>query len=179
MTQKKLIEVKKLSFNRARMVRTMGQAKTEFHHRAGAMVRNKARSLIRQGLGTSQPGEPPRGKTKRLKSSILFDVDESSRKPSVLIGPKILESHSPSIRSVDGPASKILEHGGKVEVREERISGGKWQRVGLRRPPMSLSAGAVTRWRRVTVKRRPYMLPALRATESRFPGLWRGIFKKG
>lgn len=176
MTSKRLISVDQ-KFNRSGMVKTMDRTKSKVHQKAGELVVSTAKSLIQSSVNTSQPGQPPKGKTDRLRGSILYAVEGGSQ-PSVLVGAKILNSTNQSVRS-SSPASEILEHGGKIEVHEVKRSGGKWQRVGIASMPLTLSPAVETRWRRVAVKKRPFMLPALRAVQNKLPSLWRGMFKKG
>jgi len=179
MTGKSLIEMKKLFFDRKTMIKSMDRAHMRFLAKAGAFVRRSARSSIKQSKKTSEPGKPPKGKTKRLKGSILFGVDQSGRKPSVVIGPVKLESENKVIRSLGPPISEILERGGQIEIHEQQRSDGTWVQMRQRQEPMGLSGKTQQRWRRVTVQQRPYMLPALRENQGKFPGLWRGQFKKG
>lgn len=167
----------KQHFNRPLMVKTMDRAKAEVHREAGEMVVRTARSLIQQSETISQPGSPPNGKTGLLQASILFEV-EGGNNPTVLVGPKRLDRSNDAVRT-SSPVPSILEHGGKIEVHEVRRPDGTWRRIGFSKPPLILSAAAETRWRRVTVKKRPFMLPALKASQKHFPGLWRGKFKKG
>ncbi len=179
MTGNSLIEMKKLFFDRPGMIKHKDRATTRFLVKAGAFVRRSARSAIRKSKKSSAPGQPPRDKTKRLKGSILFGLDTVRGRPSVLIGPTKLDSKNKNVRAVRNPISEILEKGGEVEVHEEQHRDGTWHQIRERRMPLFLSANMQTRWRRVTVQARPYMLPALRSNQAKFPGLWRGQFKKG
>jgi hypothetical protein len=170
-----LIEMKQLFFDRPGMTKNMDRAKLRFLSKAGAYVRRSARSSIRQSKKTSEPGRPPKGKTKRLKDSIFFGLD----KKSVVIGPIKLESKNRNVRTFGPPVSEILERGGEVEVHEIQGRDGTWSQIRERSVPLSLSPDRATRWRKVKVAARPFMVPALRANQSKFPGLLKGQFKKG
>lgn len=53
--------------------------------RSGAYLRKVARNMVKKGNSASAPGTPPHTKSGRLKSSILFGVDNQSE--TVVIGP--------------------------------------------------------------------------------------------
>jgi len=170
---KSLVEIKKIFFDRPGLNKTMSRARLQFLSKAGAFVRRSARSSIRQSKKTSEPGQPPKGKTKRLKESIFFGLEKNS----VVIGPVKLESANKHVRTLGPPVSEVLERGGEIEVHEYQDRSGSWVQI-RGSSERRLIGSRPTRWRKVKVSARPFMVPALRANQSKFPGLWRGLFKK-
>jgi hypothetical protein len=72
-----------------------------------------------------------------------------------------------------------MEHGGDIVLREFQLPNGKWVRDDARhRRSHKGGKGQPQRTRRATIQPRPFMQPALKANQSKFPGLWRGQFKK-
>lgn len=133
-------------------------------------------------LASSKPGEAPRGRTKRLKNSILFAYDRQT--DSGLIGP----IHFPGSRSSHAP--RVLEFGGLSFVRvvnkdkpkgnarkatpeqiaafkrllkEGRIQYEKKRRSILEKP--------------VTIAPRPYVGPSLRKNLNRIPQGFRNLIR--
>lgn len=170
-----LIEVTKLFFDRPGLLKTMNRARLQFLSKAGAFVRRSARSLIRQSKQTSKPDQPPKGKTNRLKNTILFGLEKNS----VVIGPVKLESTAKNVKTFGPPVCEVLERGGEIRVHEYQSRNGSWLQITGSSEQSPLAQARPTRWRKVKVSARPFMVPALRANQSKFPGLWRGLFKKG
>lgn len=132
-------------------------------------------------LASSLPGEAPRGRTKRLKGSILFAFD--SRSQSALVGP----TGFPGSKSEHAP--RVLEEGGQSTVRvpiERKKAGDRKptqkQLEGLKK---AREAGKLKKRSNhrsileipVTIKPRPYVGPALRKNLDRIPRGFRNLIR--
>ncbi len=117
--------------------------------KAGAFVRQRARSLIRPRKRSARPGEPPSSHLGLLRRFIYFGYDQG--KKSVVIGPAKLNQRNPY---GDTTVPEVLEVGGTVT-------------------PGSGKHKETRRYRG-----NPYMGPALEAEKSKFPTLWRNSVKR-
>ncbi len=167
---------------------------------AGAYVRQAARRSVRVAKKNSKPGEPPKAKGKRFKSSIVFAADAAG----VTIGP---------IRFTDGNSTQaVLEFGGTrratlgaIVARKERADprlkkahalppkkreaySGTWREKIARRDAMikrlrtagKISEDVLTSKESKTVKTfrvapRPYMGPALNKSKATAVDLFRKL----
>jgi len=137
------MRIKSMFFDRAKIVRAVSRAKRQVLSKAGAFIRQRARTSIRKRKRTSRPGEPPSSHTGLLRRFILFGYDR--RGDSVVVGPVGFRRSS---------APNALEFGGRTTVESGR-------RAKRRR------------WRVVRIAARPYMGPALEKERSNLPPLWR------
>ena len=105
-------QVKKLFFDRKRVIDAVGRAQRQQLSKAGAFVRRRARSSIRRRKKISAPGSAPSSHTGLLKRNIFFAYEP--KRASVIIGPVRLNK--------PGRAPRILELGGQVrrKVRSKR-----------------------------------------------------------
>lgn len=145
-------------FDRAAVIDAMDKASLRALSRFGAFVRRSAKSLIRKRRAVSQPGSPPSSHTGLLKQFLFFFWDPETR--SVVVGPIKLNQKS-------GEAPSLLEYGGKINAREQRIT---VKKEGSTRQVV-IPAG--TR----TYSARPYMQPALDANLSKLPDMWSNAIK--
>ena len=113
--------MKMLFFDAPRVQRAMDQATRKSLSRAGAFIRQRAKTSIRKRKGISRPGSPPHSHAGHLRRLIFFAYDPGSE--SVVIGP---------VRFKAGEAPNLLEFGGRA-VREGRS--GRRRRVRYRRRP--------------------------------------------
>ena len=163
------IEVKKLFFDRRKVLDKIGRANARSLSKAGAFVRRRARSSIRRRKAVSQPGSPPSchstDKVATLKN-ILFAYEP--RRQSVVVGPVKLHGHQ-YVGSVltSGTVPETLEFGRTVGLREKMV-GKRWVSMGRRRP----RPGQPVRVRKATIRARPFMRPALDHEADSFPELW-------
>jgi len=97
-------------FDAEKVLRAMDNATRKSLSKAGAYVRQRARSSIRTRKQTSAPGQPPSDHGGALKRLLFFAYDQPSR--SVVIGPTLFEGSARAGQSV--PAPKALEIGGPV-----------------------------------------------------------------
>ena len=173
---RKLIDVKKLFFDRAAMQKGMAKAKLKFLGKAGAFVMRRARTSIRSSKKISQPGQPPRAHgQKLLKRNIFFALDKA--REMTLVGPLFLNQIN---RDQDGQPTKgtvpnVLEYGGTIKILEV-FKFGRWQRADQR--STRRNAGLPTRIRVVHIAARPFMGPALEKEKPNFPAMLAGTFKK-
>jgi len=137
------MRIKSMFFDRAKIVRAVSRAKRQVLSKAGAFIRQRARTSIRRRKSASRPGEPPSSHTGLLRRFILFGYDRWS--DSVVVGP---------VGFRRSKAPNVLEFGGRTTVE----SGGRAKRK---------------RSRVVRIAARPYMGPALEKERSNLPALWR------
>jgi hypothetical protein len=143
------LRIKDLFFDRQKVERAADKAKREVLSKAGAFIRQTARTSIRKRKGVSPPGNPPYSHTGLLRRFILFGYDRST--DSVVVGPARI--------SKPGDAPHALEFGGTTEMEQRRR--GRRVRVKAR------------------IRKRPYMGPAMEKELPKFPTLWRNSIRSG
>jgi len=148
------MKVTTLFFDRPKVRRAVDRAKRRALSRAGAFIRQRARTSIRKRKGASQPGQPPRSHEGSLRRLILFGFDRAS--DSVVVGPVRLNK--------PGEAPSTLEFGGRATVARRRT-----RKDGKR----------VTQSKRVRIAARPYMGPALRKELPNIPKAWANSVRGG
>ena len=166
---------KEFFFDRPAVTNAVDRGAKKALSKAGAFVRQRARSSIRKRKKTSAPGSPPSSHVGTLKR-FLFFAYEPTRK-SVVVGPAKTNQvfFQGDGRPVTGAVPGVLEHGGEISVLEVSKSG-RWQRANL--TSKRRLAGLPTRLRTARVAARPYMLPALRAESANFAALFRDSARK-
>ena len=140
------MKIKLLFFDRAKVKRAADRGKIKALSRAGAFIRQRAKTSIRRRKGVSRPGNPPHSHTGYLRNFIFFGYEPT--RESVVIGPVKLNQ-----KNTDAP--RTLEHGGTTVITDFR--GGRLVR------------------RKVTIAPRPYMGPALDAERENIPRQWAGV----
>ena len=110
-----------LFFDAPAVRRAVDAAKRRELSRAGAFIRQRAKTSIRQRKGISRPGDPPHSHAGDLRRLIFFAWDRVS--DSVVVGPLPFKA---------GEAPSLLEFGGRA-VRADRR--GKRRRVRYRKRP--------------------------------------------
>lgn len=172
----KLIDVKKMFFDRPAIKNAMGKAKLKFLSKAGAFVMRRARQSIRSSKKISAPGQPPRAHgQKRLKRNIFFAFDRAAE--ITLVGPLFLNQidRNKDGKPTQGTVPNVLEYGGTIRILEV-LRNGQWRRVDQR--STRHIAGLPTRLRTVRISPRPFMQPALAKESINFPAMMAGTFKK-
>lgn len=137
------MRIKNLFFDRPKVRRAVDHAKRRSLSRAGAFIRQRARTSIRKRKQSSRPGQTPTSHTGLLRRFILFGYDRP--KDSVVVGPVGFRRST---------APNVLEFGGRTVVTSRR-RGRKADR------------------RTVRIAARPYMRPALEKERSNLPAVWR------
>jgi len=141
------MRVKSLFFDRPKVRRAVNRAKRRALSKAGAFIRQRARTSIRKRKGAAPPGQPPRSHEGSLRRLILFGFDRAS--DSVVVGPARLNR--------PGEAPNVLEFGGRTTVTRLRT-----RKDGKR----------VIESKRVRIAARPYMGPALKKELPNVPKAW-------
>ena len=190
----------RMYFDRNAVVNAVGLAAANALCKAGAYIRQSAKSSIRKRKRASRPGEAPSSHVGTLRNRIQFAYDPPTR--SVVIGPTPI-----------GPVGVVpptLEYGGTVSKRrnirrkkrmlggagEIRIDGPACRTTKKNREGKSVTyarlqtAGQVDRANRlneelygpeflaaVQIAPRPYMGPALKKEMPKLPTLWAGSVK--
>jgi hypothetical protein len=146
------MRMKSLFFDRPKVRKAVDHGKRRTLSRAGAFIRQRARTSIRKRRRSSRPGEPPSSHTGLLRRFILFGYDR--QRDSVVVGPV-------GFRRSQAPND--LEFGGRTIVES-----GRARRSGRKRKK-----------RTVRIAARPYMRPALEKERSNLPAVWRNSVKGG
>ena len=164
------MQIKTLFFDKARVIRAVDKARRAVLSRAGAFIRQRAKTSMRKRKGASAPGEPPHAHVGTMRRFMFFGYDPGA--DTVVVGPARTNQvfFNRDRRPVKGTVPSVLEYGGQITVLEV-FKYGRWQRADLR--SRRRLAGLPTRYRKVTIKPRPYMRPALLAELPRLPALWR------
>jgi len=142
-----IMKVKAIFFDRPKVRRGADRAKRRALSKAGAFIRQRARTSIRKRKGASPPGQPPRSHEGSLRRLILFGFGRAS--DSVVVGPARLNR--------PGEAPNVLEFGGRTTITRRRT-----KKNGRR----------VLESRRVRIAARPYMGPALKKELPNIPKAW-------
>jgi hypothetical protein len=146
--------VTKFFFDRQAVMTAMSAADRRALSKAGAFIRQRARSSMRKRKRISQPGSPPSAHAGHLRKFLFFSYDPGTH--SVVIGPAKMSTKAEGVSSVPN----LLEFGGTVTVRKTRTIHSKGQVTVLK-------AGQT-----LTYRARPYMGPALRAEKDQLSSAW-------
>ncbi len=103
------LRIKQMFFDRPKVKRAVDAARRRVLSKAGAFIRQTARTSIRKRKGTSKPGSPPYSHVGLLRRFILFGYDRQSE--SVVIGPVGIKGST---------APRVLEQGGTTTVTRGR-----------------------------------------------------------
>lgn len=147
------LRIKRLFFDRAKVVDALDKASRRALSKAGAFIRQRAKTSIRPRKRSSLPGQPPHSHTGLLRQLILFGYDPGTR--SVVVGPAKIN------RSTGAP--HVLEFGGRTVIETYRHRRGRVQKVR----------------RQVTIEARPYMGPALEEERPSLPKHWANSVRGG
>ncbi|MDB5310675.1 MAG: hypothetical protein JWO38_4877 [Gemmataceae bacterium] len=142
-----LARVRQTFFDSAAVMKKVPPAERKILSKAGAFVRQRAKTSIRKRKAPSAPGQPPSSHTNVLKKYIFFGYDPTAR--SVVVGPTVAGSATGAPRS--------LEEGGTATLRE-RLRGG-------------------TATRTVRIRPRPFMGPAFAVELDKVKGDLRNLIK--
>ena len=146
------MRMKSLFFDRPKVRKAVDHGKRRALSRAGAFIRQRARTSIRPRKKSSRPGEPPSSHTGLLRHFILFGYDR--QRDSVVVGP---------VGFKRSRAPNVLEFGGRAIVESGRAR----------------RSGRTRKKRTVRIAARPYMRPALEKERSNLPTVWRNSVKGG
>lgn len=150
---------KSMFLDRAKVMAAVERAKLRVLNRAGSMTRITMRRMIRKRKGHSAAGSPPHSHGQHLlRNKIFYGYDSSA--DSVVIGPEKL--------AIKGNVPEVLEFGGSVDVKESRLSGGRWMQSRF----VKDRDGRPERVRKVDQEPRPFAAPSLEAIRPKLAGLW-------
>lgn len=147
------MRVTALFFSAPKVKRAVDRARRKALSKAGAFIRQVARTSMRRGRGSSLPGTPPRAHEGSLRRLLFFAFDPAS--DSVVVGPV-------GFRRSEAPST--LEFGGTITVTRRRARPG---------------GGNVVEKRRARIEARPYMGPALRKELPNMPKRWANSVRGG
>ena len=146
------MRVKRLFFDKKAVRRSVDRAKRRSLSRAGAFVRQRARTSMRRRKGSAPPGKPPYAHEGSLRRLVFFAYDRGSE--SVVVGP---------VGFGRSKAPSALEFGGRVTIKQRR---------------RRASGKRVVTSRRVRIQPRPFMAPALAKEASQLPKAWRNSVRR-
>lgn len=139
----------------------------------------KGTKVSQRPYKSSEPGETPRSRTKKLKRGILYAFDPATK--SAVAG---------AMKFSASPAPSVLEDGGSSEVeiivapkRKKRGPATEKQKEGLAK---ARAAGKLKRGKEkakrtrkaVQIAARPYMAPALEVVKPKIPDKFKNLIKK-
>ena len=156
-------------FDRPAIKRAVNKAQRSVLSRAGAFIRQTAKTSLRKRKGTAPPGGAPYSHTGLLRKFLLFGYDPRSE--SVVVGPGKLAK--------PGSAPHTLEYGGTTRATRNMV---------FHSGPVGRGAkGEFTKGKRRWIKKgtimkvaaRPFMGPAMAKELPNFPSLWRNSIRSG
>lgn len=154
-------------FDRPRVRSAMDAATRRSLSKAGAYIRQSAKTSMRKKKGPSPPGKPPHAHAGTLRRLMFFAYDRNRK--SVVVGP---------LKFRKGEAPRRLEFGATFNSRPRMVRMTK--PVGSDQKGRFLSRGdRVLIQGRVTIKPRPYMRPAMARELPKLPRRWSGAVKGG
>lgn len=103
------LRIKQMFFDRPKVKRAVDAARRKVLSKAGAFIRQTARTSIRKRRGSSKPGQPPHSHVGLLRRFILFGYDK--QRDSVVVGPVGLKAST---------TPRVLERGGTTTVTRRR-----------------------------------------------------------
>ena len=174
------LRIKDLFFDRQKVIRAVDQATRKALAKAGAFIRQRAKTSIRKRQGPARAGDPPHSHVGLLKKFLFFGYDPASK--SVVIGPARLA------RSTDAPHT--LEFGGAAgrprQLRIGRVGPLLREAYGRVRYGLLRSSAQVARAQEIEAERarariapRPYMGPALEKERPNLPRQWADSVRGG
>lgn len=124
------LRIKQMFFDRPKVKRAVDAARRQVLSKAGAFIRQTARTSIRKRKGTSKPGSPPHSHVGLLRRFILFGYDKQS--DSVVIGPVGFKaSGAPRVLERGGTATVTRRKRGKRTERRVRIAARPYMQPAL------------------------------------------------
>lgn len=142
------LKVTKKFFDKAIVASAVDKMTNRALSKIGAFVRTAARSLIRSGAGTSNPGQPPKSHVGLLRDHIYFNYEPSIK--TVVIGPAALKTRS----SMGDAVPHTLEFGGRVRrktkrgvVKERQYAPRPYMRPALARAQADMARKAPELWK--------------------------------
>jgi len=167
-------DAKSMFFDESKITKGMAKAEKQYLSKAGGLIRKVAQRSIRKRKKPSQPGSPPHSHQGRLKKFLFYGLDEKNGK--AFVGPVLLGKPAEGSNKT---VPEILEYGGDVTINEVVFwKTGEWVTDDRKYRRRKWYKVAKKRKRRATIQPRPYMQPALKESQSKLPGLWRGKFKR-
>lgn len=164
-------QARRMFFDRGVIDRKVDRAIYRQLSKAGAFIRQRARTSIRKRKKASKPGQPPTNRKGLLRKNIVFVYDAERR--SVVIGPTLLNIifFNGDGQPERGTVPAVLEYGGQIQMLMRYIPYlGKWVRADLR--SRRRLVGQQLKMRKVTIAARPYMGPAFEKERPRFAQLF-------
>jgi hypothetical protein len=101
-----MLDVKtSMFFDRPGVMKKVKDGTVSALSKAGAFIRQRAKTSIKTRKKTAKPGNPPSSHDGRLKNMIFFGYDKSTE--SVVVGPKLCKGSNPTV-------PHLIEFGGSI-----------------------------------------------------------------
>jgi len=169
------MQAKDWFFDRAEVLRRVGEKRNNALLVSGAFISRKAKDLIRSGKGSAKPGSPPKKHQKQSPNleSILFALDPAT--DSMVVGP--IKFNSRGLRKSDRETvPEILEFGGTAEITEYTPDEGKtWMPASDLSKPKYAGKTVRSRRRQATYAAHPFMSVALEKALPKIPEKFRDL----
>lgn len=113
-------KIEDLFFDRATVLRAVGNAKRRVLSQGGAFIRTTAKHSIRSRKGPAPPGKPPHSHEGSLRRLIFFGYDRAS--DSVVVGPVgFRKSTAPNTLEFGGTTQVMTWRRGHVMKQKARV----------------------------------------------------------
>lgn len=169
------LDAKDWFFNKAEVLRRVGERRNKALLVAGAFISRKAKDLIRSGKKSAAPGKPPKKHKKGSPNleTILFALDPAT--DSMIVGP--IKFNSRGLRKSDRETvPEILEFGGTAEITEHQPEGEtKWMPWSDLAKPKYAGKKVRSRRRQATYAPHPFMSMALEKALPEIPEQFRDL----
>ncbi len=162
------IRIKQLFFDRPKVQRAVDAARRRVLSKAGAFIRQAAKTSIRKRKGPAPPGSPPHSHVGLLRRFILFGYDRQT--DSVVVGP---------VGFARSNVPHLLEFGGRVRTRTSRLIPVGEIRRDKRGPFKARKRVRVPAGTTLVYEPRPFMGPALTRELPKFHELWHNSIRAG
>lgn len=172
-------DVKNFFFDRRAVQDRIGIAEARNLSKIGAFLRRRARSLLRRRKASAAAGSPPSvhsTSTYATLKNILFAYNQSMH--AVVTGP--IKIDTPANKRQGGePVPSVQEHGGTVQIQEERYVGSKGRWFQRDMGNFRRSSKEV-RSRHIVVRPHPFMGAALamEVASGSIRDIWRGSISR-
>lgn len=143
-------EITKMFFDKPKVTRAVSDGCRAALSKAGAFIRQKAKTSIRKRKKPSSPGKPPSSHAGSLRNNILFGYEPQNK--TVVVGPV-------GFNGSDAPT--MLEFGGKTKRVQVKTVKGKRKLVK----------------KTAVYRARPFMQPALDQNIKAIPATFTGVVK--
>ena len=133
------MRIKDMFFDRPKVMNAVDRANRQSLSKAGAFVRQAARTSIRKRKGTSPAGSPPYSHEGSLRKWILFGYDAANE--SVVVGPVgFRKSEAPNVLEFGGTTTIYRRKGSRLIPKRVKIAARSFMAPALEKERPKLPA---------------------------------------